>query len=247
VSISDQVLEFLSTWKLSNLKQIRRWCFQNKTNEKVLDEILRRLRNRGLLSCVRVGKENIFFDREKTLEKRSKALRTVKPQDRVTIFRKWGLDHDLTLVDLGNQFAESGLKVYPNFEKGWGQEREGSLNLQGERIFPDLHLLNPKSTNEVICIEWERNLKSKSRYADIWLTYEQDLSVQCVIYIAEKPGHLRSIADSMKKYMSEPDVRENFLLGILLRDTFEEKNFEADLEVFGPAFSHQKQIKEVLL
>lgn len=180
-STSDTILNWLRLWKCTNSTILQKLVTGlHGRSEAAYLQSLKRLKQTGLYSSVRVGAEAYYF--QDSYKNHSEKLAALDPLLRKEYLESSGLRHHIEVqhVWLWTQVINARIKGLLFIEGPDGLETKFRAGISKK---PDLCLVTNFGT---VPIEVERNIKSKERWFEKWLEYECDPDIPgCLYFVSD--------------------------------------------------------------
>jgi hypothetical protein len=245
-SIYKQVKSFLSKWRIASTELLRNEAFSETPPKQNLHRALTCLRRAQLISSLSVA--GVWYHFDYHLKRRFEALEKLSYKDRTKRFSSWGMDHHLKVIQVGLTLEKCfpDIHLNANLFSDHVSFSTGSQGQRGLKFVPDLTLTSNDSTPELSFIEVERTLKSKRRYEQRWLAYENDSSlVSCIYWVFDSYNATR-LMELMSAYFQDGRARKKFRLAIVLDKDFQKSPSEKSVTVFNRYGRYKDSVQNVL-
>ncbi len=247
LSRSDLIFSILQRWKIISTDLLVRDPSLSKCSDRVLQNSLSRLRKRGLILSVRIGKR--WFHFHHYLKRWWSSLSTLSMQERTRKYFSSGLDHHLKVLNVGRYLEglSPTLHITANVLSDRVSFSQGSQGLRDKKYVPDLTLSFEDQGNiELAYIEVERTLKKIERYRERWLAYEIDNNLNFCLYWVSEPYLLGRLTQYMLDYFYDQRARSNFSLAILLDNSSTHNESKSNVLLFNRNGRYQTTLKNLL-
>ncbi len=201
-----RISELLKRWKMLSTPQIRELLALNdEVNDLSLFTVLKRMKKSADIHSLRVG--NLHLNFHPFWKARMELLEKTEATKRLETLRACGLLHHLQLTGVFLEWKREfpHLEALPNVSS---YRNVATSRLNGKLSAPDLVLkFSPSSS---IYIEYERTLKSDSRYRQKWGIYEDDGSVKTCLYWLEETSHQPALEQLAERFFDRSVGRDDF-------------------------------------
>lgn len=213
----------MNRWKMLSTSQIRAFLSEEeRVNDLSLFTVLKRMKKANELYSLRIGSHYLNF--HYFWKERWNLLEKTRKESRLKTLNTCGLLHHLQLAELFLEWKREfpHLEALPNVSNS---RNVSTKSVSGKHSVPDLVLkLSPSAS---IYLEYERTLKSESRYRWKWGAYENDESVKTCLYWLDEASHLPALEQLAEKFFDRSIGREDFRLGFLTTETFHNYQFQS--------------------